>query len=162
MKCPFCNKKMSSKKEIYHYTESGLDDTYLETDVYRCNCGEAIANIGNIYGLHELIAKDLVRKNTMLNAKEIKYLRKQLHLKANELAHIMSISKVTLSRWENDKENIGVANDKLLRMIYMQICQEKCNKVFSIVDNIQSINPTFKKRKIVIPKKEIKEARSCF
>lgn len=162
MNCPFCNKKMSNKREKYPYTESGLNNVYLETDVYRCGCGEFIVDIPNIYGLHELIAKDLVRKGSMLDGKEIKYLRKQMHLKANELALILGVSKVTVSRWENEKEKIGVTNDKLIRMVYTQICQEKCKKVFTIVDHIQSINPTFKKEKIVIPKKEIKEARSCF
>lgn len=161
MKCPFCNRKIIFKEDTYHYTESGLDDVYLITDVYKCKCGEIIADIPKIYRLHELIAKKIVKKGSMLTGKEIKFLRKQLHFKATELAFILGVNKVTVSRWENEETEIGVANDKLIRMIYMQICQEKCKKVFKIVDDIESISRTVKREKIVIPQKDIKEANIC-
>ena len=76
---------MTSKKEIYHYTESGLDIVYIETNVFRCKkCNESVAEIPNIYGLHELIAEKLVKKPFLLKGKEIIFIRKFLHLKAVE------------------------------------------------------------------------------
>ncbi len=162
MKCSNCNKNMIRKKGIYRYTESGLDNVYIGTDVYKCECGEVIVDIPNIYVLHELIARDLIRKKSILTGKEIKFIRKQLHLKANELALLLGVNKVTVSRWENGEEKIGIANDKLIRMIYTQICQEKSKKVFNIVNNIQTISPTIKKEKIIISKEDIKKAASCF
>ncbi len=163
MKCPHCNKATKGKKGKYHYTESGLDNVYLETFIYKCECGETIVDIPNIYGLHELIAKDLVRKKSTLRGKEIKFIRKQLHLKANELAQILGVNKVTVSRWENEEENIGIANDKLIRMIYIQMCQEKCKEIFAIVGSIRTIDASMVKSKnIIIPQKDIKNAISCF
>ncbi|MBI4838849.1 MAG: helix-turn-helix domain-containing protein [Nitrospirae bacterium] len=153
---------MASKKEKYHYTESGLDNVFLYTRIYKCECGETIVDIPNIYGLNELIAQIIVKKSAMLKGKEIRFIRKQLHLKATEFASRLGVDKVTVSRWENDEEKIGVANDRLIRMIYTQICQEKCKKVFNIIDMIQSINPVVKKINIVIPQKDMKEAIPCF
>lgn len=158
MNCPVCGSKMSKKKDLYHYTESGLDNVFLETDVYKCKCGEVIPNIPNIYGLHELIAKDLVRKDSPLTGNELKFLRKQMHLKANELAQLLSVHKVTLSRWESETEKIGIGNDKLIRFLYTQMFQEKCNTILKIVDGIKDIRPGAKRENIVIPKKEIREA----
>ncbi len=158
MKCPFCNKKMAAKKDPYHYTESGLDNVFLHTDVYKCGCGETIADIPNIYGLHELIAKALVKKESRLMSKEIKFLRKKMHLKAKELADMLGVTKVTVSRWENDVENIGIANDKLIRFIYAQMFQEKCKEIVEFIDTVRETNPTARRKKIRISKKDIKGA----
>lgn len=158
MICPVCGSKTTRKRARYHYTESGLDNVFLETDVHKCKCGEVIPDIPNIYGLHDLIAKDLVRKDSPLSGKEIKFLRKQMHLKANELAQILSVHKVTLSRWESGAEKIGIGNDKLIRFLYTQMLQEKCNTIFKIVDGIKDIRIGAKRENIVIPKKEMREA----
>ncbi len=158
MICPICGKKTSKKEDLYRYTESGLDNVFLKTDVYKCKCGEVIVDIPNIYGLHELIAKGLVRKDSLLTGKEIKFLRKQMHLKSKELAQLLSVHKVTVSRWESEAEKVSIGNDKLIRFLYTQMFQEKCNTILKIVDRIKEIRPSAKREKIVIPQKEIREA----
>lgn len=158
MICPNCGKKATKKRELYRYLESGLDNVYLETDVFKCKCGEAIADIPNIHALHELIAAGLVKRSSQLIGSEIRYLRKQMHLKAVELAELLSVNKVTVSRWENGSENIGATNDKLIRFLYTQMFQEKCNTVVQLLDGIKGIKPNAKRIKIIIPKKQIKKA----
>lgn len=162
MKCIECNKKMTSKREVYRYTESGLDNVYLETDVHRCSkCKESVVDIPNIYGLHEMIAEDLIKKPYLLKGKEIKFIRKFLHLKAVELAKILGVDKVTVSRWENDAKQISVANDKLIRLIYVQKYQEKCDIILEIIDFLEKIQPTSRNRKITITKEEMQKAPGC-
>lgn len=158
MICPNCGKKATKKRELYRYLESGLDNVYLETDVFKCKCGETIADIPNIHGLHEFIAAGLVKRSAQLIGSEIRYLRKQMHLKAVELAQLLSVNKVTVSRWENGSEKIGATNDKLIRFLYTQMFQEKCNTVVQLLDGIKRINPKAKRIKIIIPKKQIKKA----
>ncbi|MBI5740977.1 MAG: helix-turn-helix domain-containing protein [Nitrospirae bacterium] len=158
MICPVCGKKTVRKRDLYHYSESGLENVFLETDIYKCKCGEIIPDIPNIHGLHELVAKDLVRRESPLNGKELKFLRKQMRLKASELAQLLSVHKVTLSRWENGSEKISMGYDKLIRFLYTQMLQEKCNTILKIIDGIRHIRPGAKRIKIVIPKKEIKDA----
>ena len=162
MKCIECNKKMTSKREVYRYTESGLNNVYLETDVHRCvKCKESVVDIPNIYGLHEMIAEDLIKKPYLLKGKEIRYIRKFMHLKAVELAKIIGVDKVTVSRWENDAAQISVANDKLLRLIYVQKYQEKCDIILEIIDFLEKIQPISKNRKITISKEDIQKAPAC-
>jgi putative zinc finger/helix-turn-helix YgiT family protein len=158
MKCPTCNRKLKGEKDKYRYTECGLDNVYLMTKVYKCKCGEIFADIPNIYGLHTLIARYLIIKASPLTGKEIRFLRKELLLKANELATILGVTKVTVSRWENDKEKIGLPTDKLIRLFYIQKFQEKCKKIINIVDGMKQISRTAKAEKIIIPKEEIKKA----
>lgn len=162
MNCIECNKKMTSKREVYRYTESGLDNVYLETDVHRCaKCKESVVDIPNIYGLHEIVAEGLVKKPYLLKGKEIRFIRKFLHLKAVELAKILGVDKVTVSRWENDAKQISVANDKLIRLIYVQKYQEKYDIILKIIDHIEKIQPTSKNRKITISKEDMKKAPAC-
>jgi len=41
MKCSLCNDPLKEAKELYHYTESGLDNVYLcGIDIFKCEkCG---------------------------------------------------------------------------------------------------------------------------
>ena len=72
MKCLDCNKDMTVSKEVYHYTESGLDSVYLDNvEVYRCECGEEFASIPAIIELNSVIGLNLVKKKTYLNGSEI-------------------------------------------------------------------------------------------
>ncbi len=158
MKCPTCNTKLKGKIDKYHYTECGLDNVYLITKVYKCKCGEIIADIPNIYDLHTFIARILIKKASSLTGKEIRFLRKELLLKANELATVLGVTKVTVSRWENDKEKIGLTTDRLIRLFYTQKFQEKCKTIINMVDAMKEISRTAKAKKIIIPKEEIKEA----
>ena len=162
MKCIECNKKMTSMREVYHYTESGLDNVYLDTDVHTCaKCRESVVDIPNIYGLHEMVAEGLVKKPYLLKGKEIRFIRKFLHLKAVELAKILGVDKVTVSRWENDTAQISVANDKLIRLIYVQKYQEKCDIILEIMKYIELIRPTTKSPKITISKEDMQKAPAC-
>ena len=162
MKCLKCNKKMNVKTAKYHYTESGLDNVYIKTRIYRCDkCKEVIADIPVMHELHELIAKYLVEKDSLLIGKEIKFLRKEMHFKANELANMLGVTKVTISRWGNDKEKISPYNDKLIRLLYIQILQEKHNKIFgNVLAKLKNVSPTFRKKTIFIPDIKIK-AEHC-
>jgi len=38
---------------------------------------------------------------------------------AKELAKLLGVTTVTISRWENNKEKIGAQSDRLLRCLYL-------------------------------------------
>ncbi len=54
-------------------------------------------------------------------------LRKDLHLKAKELAALLGVTVSTVSRWENGKKEIGEPHDRLLRSVYMMYASEQAN-----------------------------------
>lgn len=121
MKCSNCDKKMrASTAKDYHYTVSGLDNVYLSgMPLYKCTCGEVMVEIPNTEELHTAIVGELLRKPTLLSGEEIRFIRKQMKLKAVNLAKQLDVDPVTLSRWENSSAPIGQANDKLLRLMFL-------------------------------------------
>jgi transcriptional regulator with XRE-family HTH domain len=64
-----------------------------------------------------------------LQPEEIKFLRKDLHLKAKELALTLGVTASTVSRWENGKKEIGEAHDRLFRSIYMMHASEMAHHI---------------------------------
>lgn len=140
MRCPVCGKGMKKTKGSYKYVESGLDNVILENiPIYRCACGESMPELKNIEELHTIISDNLVKKAVLLTGQEIRFIRKQMGLNAKELASVLSVSPVTVSRWETGTEKPGLISDKLIRMLYIQAMQEKCHKVFAISDILKTI-----------------------
>lgn len=130
--CFQCGGKLQViKNKPYHYTESGLDNTVLYgINQYKCKaCGENFVSIPRIEELHLLIGRELCCKKELLTGKEIRFLRKELRIKAKEMAKALGVNPSTISRWENDKEPIGETHDRLMRSLYMLYASERTDKV---------------------------------
>lgn len=128
-KCPICGGAVETiRDQPYEYTESGLDVLLLGITQYRCQeCGESFAAIPNTEQLHTTIALDICKNNkALLLPEEIKFLRKELGLKAKDLALAMGVKAEAISRWENGKSVISEGNDRMLRMIYRSSVERPC------------------------------------
>ena len=140
MKCPGCGAEMKTVKGGYKYVESGLDNVYLQNvTIHKCSCGELMPEIPNIHGVHETIAGELVRKPTPLSGPEIRFLRKAMRLSAKALAAALSVTAITIPRWETEAEKPKLSMDKLIRLTYNQFRQEHCKQVVSISDKLAAI-----------------------
>lgn len=119
MKCPSCAREMKSKIRDYEYRESGLNNVVLKSvTIHECpNCGEVLPEIPNVKQVHRWIAEYLVRKQSPLTGEEFRFLRKHMGMSANDLARVLGVTSVTISRWENNKENVGPQSDRLLRVV---------------------------------------------
>jgi len=120
-----------NKNKPYHYTESGLDNVVLfGINQYKCKaCSETFVSIPMMEELHLLLGRELCCKKGLLTGKEVKFIRKELHIKAKEMAQALGVTASTVSRWENDKEPIGETHDRLLRSFYMLYASEQTEKV---------------------------------
>ena len=78
----------------YHYTECGLDDTYLVNGFEFVDTpqGRRVI-ITNIDGLHEVIGESLVNEKKNLNGSDLRFLRHDLVMSPSAI----SGSKVKLS-----------------------------------------------------------------
>lgn len=140
MKCDICGKVMKTARGSYKYIESGLDNVYLTNVViHRCSCGESFPEISNVYGLHRAIAQGLVGKQTQLTGPEIRFLRKEMRVSAKDFARSLSVTSVTVSRWETDTEKPKMSMDKLIRLMYVQFFQEHCKQVVNVTDKLTTI-----------------------
>lgn len=120
-KCPECGRTLHVlKKQEYPYRESGLERVVLTgIRVFVCSgCQTRFPQIPNIVGLHRAIASQFTRKPAPLTGAEFRFLRKELGLKAKELARQLGTTDVNLSRWETGDTPINPAADRLLRLLY--------------------------------------------
>jgi len=140
MKCPSCGKEMKKVKKNYKYVDSGLNNVILTgIGIYECKCGEEIPEIKNIERINKRIANALVLKTALLSGKEFRFIRKQLGLKEKDIALLLGVDPVSISRWENSNAKIGMSNDKLMRMLYVQALEEQSNKVSKGIVNIMPL-----------------------
>ena len=122
MKCTECGAAMKSRKENYHYEESGLEHVMLVgVRVSRCpKCDNYEVSIPQIEGLHRLLARALIHKRTRFTGAEVRFLRKSLGWSGVDFSRHMGVSVETVSRWENDAAPIGPQADRLLRLMVSQ------------------------------------------
>jgi YgiT-type zinc finger domain-containing protein len=75
--------------EIFHYTESGLDNVYLEGIIrYKCNrCGLHRSEIPDLQMLHSLIAVHLVFKKGSLTHDEIVHMQRIIRERGRHTAN---------------------------------------------------------------------------
>ena len=153
MKCPECKKNLVFLKGRHHYTESGLDNIYLDgIDIADCGCGEKIVSISNIPRLHHIIGETLIIKPSLLTGKEIRFLRKDMGMTAKRLADYLGVTKETVSRWENDGRSQGKPLDRLIRLTYAGILEIPMKTQKTVVDEFPSILPRQgKSQKISVP-----------
>jgi putative zinc finger/helix-turn-helix YgiT family protein len=132
---------MKKIRTNYRYTESGLDNVVLEgIPAYKCpKCKEINPIIPRIKELHRIISEDLINKKSLLMGDELVFLRKEMKLKAKDLAQILGVTKVTVSRWENEKKQISPACDRLIRLLYAnKIFMQTCEVVRPEIDKLRS------------------------
>jgi putative zinc finger/helix-turn-helix YgiT family protein len=141
--CQVCGEPLQViKDQPYRYSECGLDVVLLGVTQYHCEkCGEDSAAIPSPQKLHRIIGFHICKENkALLQPKEILFFRKELRLKAKELARILGVSDSVVSRWENGKASIGEGNDRLLRSIFMA----SVNEITGINDCTINILDVFK------------------
>ena len=119
------------KDQPYKFTECGLDVILYGVTQFRCSsCKESYSSIPNLPKLHRVIGTHICKnRKALLQPEEIKFLRKDLHLKAKELSSTLGVTPSTVSRWENGKKAIGETYDRLLRSIYMMYASEQARYV---------------------------------
>lgn len=122
MRCVACGAEMTTQRENYRYTESGLSHIVLrDVEVSRCpQCGEMEVTIPQIEALHQVIAQALIQKSSRLVPEEVRYLRTYLGWSGTDLAAHIGTTPETISRWEHGVTPIGKTADRLLRLLVAQ------------------------------------------
>jgi putative zinc finger/helix-turn-helix YgiT family protein len=85
-------------------------------DVRRCpSCGNVMPLIPNIEGLHDALAKAIIKKNDPLTPAEIVFLRKSLGWSGSDFARNMHCDRSQVSKWEHGTVEMSKPYDLLLR-----------------------------------------------
>ncbi len=132
MMCPTCgNHLQEAVVPMYQYKQGGLSNVYLKDSVtmHSCDCGHKFVEIPLLGELHNAIAYHLLKKKSLLKGDEFRFLRKWVGLTAERLITLLGFkSRVTVSKWENDKEPITAATDHAMRLLVLRLKEDTINK----------------------------------
>lgn len=103
-------------------------------------CGEEDLLIHDMDQLLRVAAINLAFVPYKLNGSEIRFCRRAIKVNGKTLADLLSVTAETVSRWENDKQTVNDALEKMLRvMIVHRIGKEikgeqefDINQIFSL------------------------------
>ena len=118
MICHRCNSAMEGSLERYPYRESGLENVFIERCIIH-TCGKCkirMAVLPDAETAAREIVRTLVLQKKRLDGQSILFIRKAMRLKSVELAEILRVHRVAVSRWENNQVAVEAINDFRLRL----------------------------------------------
>lgn len=138
---------------MHHYTESGLDNVYLENGYYEyeTSYGKGIS-IEDTEGLHKAIGRWLVELPKPLNGAELRFLRLEMDTTQRHLAGVLNTTEQTLRLWEKHrKKSIQGIADRLLRALYSEFIGgdgsvRRSLERLAELDQLEQANGCFKQR----------------
>ena len=116
------------KSELYHYTESGLDNVFLiDGFTYKDTPRGRSVFIQNIDGLHKAIGRALIREERPLSPKEFRFPEIELLLSQRSLGKLLGVKELTVARWEKNETTIPRLADGMIRCLYAEHIKAKGN-----------------------------------
>jgi putative zinc finger/helix-turn-helix YgiT family protein len=119
MKCHTCGNELTVTKGRHHYTGSGLPNVFVDgVETRACpDCGTSEVAIPRLARLHRTLALAVAKSTARLTGVEIRFLRKHIGWSGRDFARHFGVTPETVSRWENEREPMGAAAERLLRVL---------------------------------------------
>ena len=98
-------------------------------------------HVPRINDLMRLLALAIIAKPYRLRGAEIRFLRKYLRKTGAEMARLLHVTKTTVSKWENDDDQIGEQSDRLLRVFALALgdgLEAKLKELIELFPRIES------------------------
>ena len=124
---------------MYHYTECGLDNVWLENGyaVHRTPYGRGVS-IDDADGLHVVLVAEVVKKKGRITGKELRFLRSHLALSQVNLGKCLGATEQSVSLWERTGK-VPAPTDALVRLLVIE--RTKGNvKVTAILNRINDVD----------------------
>lgn len=103
---------------VYNYTECGLDNVIIEgLRVCKDHAGEETVTIPAVGVLHHVIAQGIVSLPTKITGKELRFLRSEMGMTQSELAEVLRVTLLTVSRWEREENPVTDSAEMLVRLL---------------------------------------------
>lgn len=124
---------------MYHYTECGLDNVWLENGytVHRTPYGKGVS-IADAQGLQAVLVSELVRKQGRITGKELRFLRAHLELSQSSLGKLLGATEQSVSLWERTGK-VPAASDALVRLLVIEGSRGN-EKVTAVLDRINDVD----------------------
>jgi DNA-binding transcriptional regulator YiaG len=125
----------------YHYTDSGLDNVWLENGytLHETAYGEGIS-IQDTGGLHKAIGEWLIATPKPLNGAELRFIRMEMELTQRDLGGILGSDEQAVRRWEKHRNKpFNGPADRLLRAVYHEYLRGD-GSIRRMVDRLAGLN----------------------
>ncbi len=137
---------------MYHYTECGLDNVWLENGytVKKTAYGEA-TSVDDANGLHQVLSIELTQKKGRVTGKELRFMRTALGMSQEGLGKCIGATEQSVSLWERTGKVPQYA-DSILRLLV----SEKLNgnsKVTEVIERINTVERICNQRIVAREKK---------
>ena len=105
----------------YHYTECGLDHVFIEgAGEFDDHAGKESVTIPAIGQLHRVIAEGIVTRPAKMTGQELRFLRTEMGLTQAQLAAVLKVTLLTVSRWERNESPVNDAAEMLIRLLALE------------------------------------------
>lgn len=114
-------------KDMYHYTESGLDNIYLASGFKWIDSpyGRGV-QIQDRKGLHRVIGLMLTEEVRELHGKEFRFLRHETNMTQRTLAAILQVNEQAVARWEKEfTQKVDGPAQAVIRKLYLESIGEE-------------------------------------
>jgi DNA-binding transcriptional regulator YiaG len=108
-----------SKRELYHYTECGLDNVFLAGGYEHMDGGKTVI-IHDIDGLQRAIGHALANARRRLTGAEFRFLRSELLLSQGSLGKMLDVKELTVGRWERGETEIPLLAEVAVRKMFLE------------------------------------------
>ncbi|MBW8892019.1 MAG: transcriptional regulator [Burkholderiales bacterium] len=124
---------------MYHYTECGLDNVWLENGytVRQTPYGRGVS-IDDADGLHQVLVAEVVKKIGRMTGKELRFLRTHLSLSQENLAKCLGATDQSVSLWERTGK-VPATSDALVRLLVIERMRGN-EKVTLILNRINDVD----------------------
>lgn len=106
---------------IYHYTESGLPNVYIEglTPMVDDD-GDEVITIPFVNLLHKAIAQGIVSHEKGISPAELRFLRTEMGFTQAELATLVHREKLAIGRWERGEVELEGNAETVIRRLAIE------------------------------------------
>jgi len=137
----------------YHYTTCGLDDVYLLNGYEVIKYGDENAvSIHNIDQLHEVIAHNLVNKESQLSGREFRFLRLEMDQSQKSIGVLLGVQDQTVANWEK-KDSLPQMADALIRALYVESLGED-SEVKELLELLSHVDRAIQSSEILVDESE--------
>ena len=148
-------------KDLYHYTECGLDYIYLLNGykIQQTPYGEGVSFADK---LDETIADYIIREKPLLQGQDIRFLRSMMHLSQENFGKLLRVTRDAIAKIEaKPHATITGTMDALLKVQYIRYANDA--GIRAMMDHIEELTEDDHFEKLLLKRKrsgewELKEA----
>ncbi|MGH9639209.1 MAG: hypothetical protein ACRD3Y_04055 [Bryobacteraceae bacterium] len=119
-KCGSCGKRSKVRKGNFRYDEIGAPILLKNLQISECTaCGMREPILRDKKRLMDAIAFAVAGQPWKLRGSDVRFLRKYLGMTGLAFGKLVQVEPETLSRWENDQQDIGKNTDRLVRFVVL-------------------------------------------